>query len=108
MLYRRIGPVVFRALRLSVDRHGAGLAVRHASPLQDVEGVLALVKKETLRPLLGDDAEEVVEMPQVLHRELTLKGDDRAPKKIDTGRHEHDVVDVEHQVDDVVTAPVDE
>jgi hypothetical protein len=37
---RRVGdrrPVVLRELRLSVDRRGAGLAVRHASPLQDIE-----------------------------------------------------------------------
>jgi hypothetical protein len=72
------GPVVLRELRLSVDRCGAGLLVGHASPLQDVNGVLALVEDETLRPTIGGDAEEVVEGPQVLHRELPLKGDDRA------------------------------
>jgi hypothetical protein len=45
------GPVVLRELRLSVDRRGAGLAVRDASPLQDVDGVLALVEEEALRPV---------------------------------------------------------
>jgi hypothetical protein len=35
------GPVVLRELCLSVDRRGAGLAVEHASPLQNVDGVLA-------------------------------------------------------------------
>jgi hypothetical protein len=53
-------PVIRRELRLSVNRHGARLAVEHASPLQDVDGVLALVEKETLRPVLDGDAEEVV------------------------------------------------
>jgi hypothetical protein len=53
-------PGVLRELRLSVDRRGARLAVRHANPLQDVDGVLALVEEETLRPALGGDAEEVV------------------------------------------------
>jgi hypothetical protein len=60
---RRVGdrrPVVLRELCLSVDRRGAGPAVRHASPLQDVDGVLALVEEETLGPTLGGDAEEVV------------------------------------------------
>jgi hypothetical protein len=60
---RRVGdrrPVVLRELCLSVDRRGAGPAVRHASPLQDVDGVLALVEEETLRPALGGDAKEVV------------------------------------------------
>ena len=78
---RRVGDrraVVLRELRLSVDRRGAGLAVRHASPLQDVDGVLALVEEETLGLALDSDAEEVVEGPQVLHREPSLQGDDRA------------------------------
>jgi hypothetical protein len=60
---RRVGdrrPVVLRELRLSVDRRGAGLAVRHASLLQDVDSVLALVEEETLWPTLGGDAKEVV------------------------------------------------
>jgi hypothetical protein len=57
---------------------GAGLAVRHASLLQDVDDVLALVKEETLGPTFGGDTEEMVEGPQVLHCELPLKGDDRA------------------------------
>jgi hypothetical protein len=56
---------------------GAGLVVRHGSPLQDVNDVLALVRK-TLRPALGGDVEEVVKGLQVLHCELPLKGDDRA------------------------------
>jgi hypothetical protein len=72
------GPVVHRELCLSVDRRGAGLAVGHASPLQDVDGILALVEEETLGPALGGDAEEVAEGPQVLHRKLPLKGNDRA------------------------------
>jgi hypothetical protein len=65
------GGAVLRELRLSVHRHGAGLA------FQDVDGVLALVKENTLVPTLGGDAEEVVERPQVLHHELPLEGDDR-------------------------------
>jgi hypothetical protein len=52
-------------------------AVGHASPLQDVEGVLALMQEETLGPAFGGDAEEVMERPRVLHRELTLEGNDR-------------------------------
>jgi hypothetical protein len=72
------GAVVLRELRLSVDRRGAGLAVGHASPLQDVDSVLTLVKEETLGPTFDGDAKEVVEGHQVLHRELPLKGGDRA------------------------------
>jgi hypothetical protein len=72
------GPIVLRELRLSVDRRGAGLAVGHASPLQDIDGVLTLVEGETLRPTLGGDAEEVVKRPHFPDRELPLKGDDCA------------------------------
>jgi hypothetical protein len=50
----------------------------------------------------------VVERPEVLHRELPLKGDDRALKKIGTGRREHDIVDVEQEVYGVFDVPVDE
>jgi hypothetical protein len=37
---------------------------------------MALVEKETLGPRLVGDTVGVVEGPQVLHRELPLKGDD--------------------------------
>jgi hypothetical protein len=57
------GPIVLRELRLSVDRRGAGLTVGHTSLLQDVDGVLALVEEETLRPMLDSDVEEVVKGP---------------------------------------------
>jgi hypothetical protein len=89
------GHVVLRELRLSVDRHGAGLAVGHASPLQNVDGVLTLVQEETLGPAFGSDSEEVVERLQILHREFPMEGDDRALQEIDIGRCEHNVVDVE-------------
>jgi hypothetical protein len=91
---RRVGDlvsVVLRELRLSVDSCGAGLAVGHANSLQDFDGVLALVEEEILRPALNVDAEEV-EGPQVLHRELSLKGDDRAPYEVGGGCREHNVV----------------
>ena len=57
------GPVVLRELRLIIDRRGAGLAGGHASPLQDVESVVALVEEETLSPSLDSGVEEVVERP---------------------------------------------
>jgi hypothetical protein len=81
LVRRRVGyrgPVILRELRLSVDMHGAVLAVGHASPFQDVDGLLALVKEENLGPTFGGNAEEVVKGPQVLHRKLSLEGDDRA------------------------------
>jgi hypothetical protein len=43
----------------------------------------------------GSDAEEVVERPQIFHRELPLEGDDRALQEVGVGGREHNVVDVE-------------
>jgi hypothetical protein len=76
-------------------RRGARLAVGHAIPLQNVDGVLTLVQEETLGPTFGSDAEEVVERPQILHRQLSLEGDYRALQEIGVGRYEHNVVEVE-------------
>jgi hypothetical protein len=72
------GPIVLRELRMCVDWRGAGLAVGHASSLQNVDGVLALVQEETQRPTFGGDADKVMERSQVLHCKLPLEGDDCA------------------------------
>jgi hypothetical protein len=93
---------------MSVDKHGAGLAVEHASPLQDVEGILVLVKKKAIGPPLHGDPEEVVERVEVLHRKLALKGGDRALKESGTGHSKHDVIDIDEEVDGVVVVPMDE
>jgi hypothetical protein len=66
------------------------------------------VEEETLRLTLGGDAEEVVKRPLVLHRELPLKGVDRALEKVGDGCREHNVVDVEQELDGVVATSVDE
>ena len=63
---------ISRQLRLSVDRSGAGLAISHPSPLQDVKCVLSLVKERTRRARLNSDAQEVVELTQILHSKLLL------------------------------------
>jgi hypothetical protein len=46
------GPNVGGDLDLSVDRRGAGLAFAHASALEDVPSILALVEEEAVGPLL--------------------------------------------------------
>jgi hypothetical protein len=50
---------------LSVNRCGARLAVGHVSPLQNVDGVLALMKEEALGTTLHDDPKKVVEKVKV-------------------------------------------
>jgi len=63
---------ISRQLCLSVDRSGAGLAISHPSPLQNIEGVLPLVKEKTRWARLNSDAQEVVELTKILHSELLL------------------------------------
>jgi hypothetical protein len=51
-----------RQLRLSVNRSGARLAISHPGTLQDIQGVLALVKKKTSLTGLKCHAQEVVKL----------------------------------------------
>ena len=82
---------ISRQLRLSVDRSGAGLAISHPSPLQNIEGVLPLVKEKTRRARLNSDAQEVVELTQILHSKLLLQRGDDTLKQLLTGGCEHNV-----------------
>jgi hypothetical protein len=50
----------------------------------------------------------VVERTQVLHHEFKLKGGDRVLEEDDIRWHEHDVVNVEEEVYDVVVVLMDE
>ena len=43
-----------RQLRLSIDRSEAWLAISHPSPLQNVEGILPLVKEQARRAQTGE------------------------------------------------------
>ena len=83
---------ISRQFRLSVDKSGAGLAINHPSPLQNIEGVLPLVKEKTRRARLNSDTQEVVELTEILHSEL-LQRDDTL-KQLLTGSCEHNVIDV--------------
>jgi hypothetical protein len=51
-------------LALRVHRGRAGLALGHASALEEVDGVLSLVKEHALGPALVGDPQEVVERPR--------------------------------------------
>jgi hypothetical protein len=66
---------------------------------------LALVKEEALRAAFHGNPQKVMEKAQVLYRKLALQGGDHALKKGETGHYEHDVVDVEQEVDGVAAAP---
>jgi hypothetical protein len=58
---------------LSVNRSGARLAISHPGPLQDIQGILTLVKEKTSLTRLYRHAQEVVKLAQILHGKLLLK-----------------------------------
>src|SRR6185503_19295392 len=80
---------ISRQLRPSVDWSGAGLAISHHSPLQNIEGVLPLLKENTRRARLNSDAQEVVELTEILHSKLLLQRGDDTLKQLLTGSCEH-------------------
>jgi hypothetical protein len=51
-------------LALRVHRGRTGLALGHASALEEVDGVLALVKEHALGTTLDGDPQEVMERPR--------------------------------------------
>src|SRR4051812_26227880 len=57
-------------LSLSVDRRGGSLAFEHASLLQNLVGILLLMKMKANSTASDLNAEEVVKSPQVLKGEL--------------------------------------
>jgi hypothetical protein len=78
-----------RQLRLSVNRSGARLAISHPDTLQDIKGILTLVKEKTYPQKkkkektsltgLNCHAQEVAKLTQILHGKL-LKGGDNPLK----------------------------
>ena len=87
---------------------GAGLAISHLSPLQNVECILPLVKKQAKRARLNSDAQEVVELTKILHSKLLLQRGDNALKQLLTGGCEHNIIDIEQQVVSRIPTVVDE
>src|SRR6185312_2401516 len=99
---------ISRQLHLSVDCSGAGLAISHPRPLQNIEGVLPLVKEKTRRARLNSDAQEVVELIEILHSKLLLqRGDDTLKQPLTRG-YEHNVINVEQQIGSLIPTVVDE
>jgi len=85
---------ISRQLRLSVDWSGAGLAISHPSPLQDIESILPLMKEKARRARLNSNTQEVVELTMILHSKLLLQGGDEALKQLLTGGCEYNVINI--------------
>jgi hypothetical protein len=93
---------------LCVHWSRAGLAVSHASAVEDVDDVLPLVEEHARGTALDGDPQEVVERPEVLHRKLPLETGDDATQKLGGGGGEDDVVDVEEEVRGIRSMTKDE
>src|SRR6185369_5997148 len=97
-----------RQLHLSVDRSGAGLAISHPSPLQNIKCILLLVKEKARRARLNSNTQEMMELTKILHSKLLLQRGDNALKQLLTGCYDHNVINIEQQVDSLIPTAVDE
>ena len=60
------------------------------------------------RARLNSDAQEVVELTQILHSKLLLQRGDDTRKQLLTGGCEHNVIDIEQQIGSLIPSAVDE
>ena len=65
------------------------------------------MKEKTRRARLNSDAQEVVELTEILHSELLLQRDDTL-KQLLTGGYEHNVINIEQQICSLSPTAVDE
>ena len=100
--------VRLRILFVMLQNTNTRLALSHACALQKVHHVLALREEQAIAAPLHMHPQEVMELTEVLHSELRLQRSDGALKESDRGGHEHNVVDVEQQVDRIIAAMEDE
>lgn len=60
-------------LRVGVNRSGAGLAICHTSPIQDVNHILTLKQEKATIATLNVHPQEVIELAKILHHKLPLQ-----------------------------------
>jgi hypothetical protein len=82
-------------IRHGANRSGAKLAISHPSPLQDIKGILTLVKEKTSLMRLNCHAQEVVKLAQILHSKLLLKRVDNPLEQLRTRGSQNNVINVE-------------
>jgi hypothetical protein len=96
--------IVGRQFATSVNRSGTRVAFRHAGTLKKVDGVLALRQEHPRSRARDRDPEEIGQVPEIGHGELTVELVGDVLKKTGAGGGEDDVVDVEQQISQVVAA----
>jgi hypothetical protein len=66
------------------------------------------VHEKTRRARLNSDAQEVVELTEILHSKLLLQRGDDTLKQLLTGGGENNVINVEQQIRSLIPSAVDE
>ena len=66
------------------------------------------MKEKARRARLNSDAQEVVELTQILHSKLLLQRGDDTLKHLLTGGGEHNVIDIEQQICSLIPTAVNE
>jgi hypothetical protein len=84
-----------RQLCLSVNMSGTRLSISHPNPLQDIKGILSLVKKKARLERLNNNTQEMVKLAKILHSELLLQRGDNVLKQLRTGGYQNNVINIE-------------
>ena len=83
-----------RQLGLDVDGCSSGLTIRHASPVEEILGVLGLRQKETVRSPANIDAEEEAKRAHVFDGELGAETRDDVLEQSFRRCAQHHIIDV--------------
>src|SRR4051794_28694320 len=92
------GTICGGELGLRVDRRGRGFAIKHTGAVQEIVGILALMKEEAVGATYDLDAEEVVQGPQILEGKLSAKKLGDLSQEVRGAGRQYNVIDVEQQV----------
>lgn len=95
------GTISGRELGVGVNRGSTWLAICHASTLQNLEAVLALIEMKARGLPRNRDAQEMMQAAKILHRELRLESTDGPPKKCIRGGCQNNVINIEEQINRV-------
>jgi hypothetical protein len=87
---------------------GTGFAVTHSMTTENIQDVLPLGKKQCVLAALHSHTEKEIQGPKVLHSEFLFQCCNDMLKELRRGRREHNVINIQEQVNSVVVTAVDE
>jgi hypothetical protein len=77
----------------------AGFIVAHAVSVEYVQSVLPLGEKQRVLVVLNSHTEEEVKWTKVLHSKFLFQGSNDSVEKLSGGSSEHNIINVEEQID---------